>query len=109
VKRPLRRRYGRSRSIGHGPLQYVAGDKYVAVAVDHRGNVVGRWSGPSRAGVMTQADHVKPSKEVRVTVRTDHTSDGSYHGPGGGRVVASREWGTWVVDGGDSTTHQRAY
>lgn len=100
----LRRRHGRS----HGPRRYEPGEKFVATAVDHRGIEVGRWASRTRAGAMAAADYGTRNKETSVTVRTDHTSDGTYYGPGGGRVVAMREHGTWIVDMGDSTTHQRA-
>ena len=92
----------------YGPKVYVPGDKFVAVAVDHRGMQVGRWAAPTRASAMAMADAGTKNKETRVTVRTDHTSDGTYFGPGGGRVVAQREHGRWIVDPGDSTTHPRA-
>ena len=102
------KRAGRRRGRSHGPRRYMPRGKYVATAVDHRGIEAGRWAADTRAGAMAAADVGARSKEARVTVRTDHTSDGTYHGPGHGRVVASREWGRWVVDMGDSTTHERA-
>ena len=49
---------------------------------------------------MADADKNAPGKSLSVTVRTDTTSDGTFWGPGMGRLVASRDYTGWHVDHG---------
>lgn len=89
------------------PLAYRGEDKYVARVFDHRGIELGAFTSHSRKEAMAWADAHFPSASS-VSIRTDHTSDGRYWGPGGGRMVASRDYKGWIVDGGDGSTHFRA-
>lgn len=73
-----------------------ADDKpFVAVEVDSRGVVHGRWSATTVTAAMTAAD-AKAHKAHTITVRGDVTSDGRSWGPGRGRVEAVREHGRWL-------------
>lgn len=71
-----------------------APETFRAVAVDHRGSVLGTWTGPTVQGLMATVDHTIPlEKAWSVTIRGEYTSDGAWHSDHGGRMVASRERG----------------
>lgn len=70
-------------------------EKFTAVAVGHRGNVLGRHEATSVGAAMVHADLALPNSAA-ITIRGETTSDGSYWGVGRGRVVAVREHGKWV-------------
>lgn len=82
--------------------------RYGLIVTDYNGRTLLSCLAETRQSAMARADAEHPQSRF-ATVRTDRTSDGSYHGPGGGRVVASREHGRWLVDHGDSTTDARAF
>ena len=74
-------------------------ETFEAVASNYRGKV---WSkvGPTWKGLMADADHelkLGPGRDVRVSIRGEYTSDGSYWKNHGGRVVAAFESGRWMV------------
>jgi len=72
-------------------------DQYVAVAVDHRGRLVGTYKGATVKGLMATVDEKVPTSTTNVDIRSNFTGDGTYWGEGGGSVMASRDWRGWRV------------
>jgi hypothetical protein len=77
------------------------GWRYVAFAHGHRGQPLGPWHADALQAVMAESERSIPNG-ARIVVRTDTTSDGTYHGAGRGRVVAQYNepphHGRWVVE-----------
>ena len=72
----------------------MANESFTARAVGHTGRVLGSVTSTSVDGAMQKADRELPDA-WEVTVRGEYTSDGTHHGPGGGRSMAVKEGGKW--------------
>lgn len=60
----------------------------------HLATVPGR-AGQSLTGLMAESERISPSGTI--VIRGAYTSDGTFWGPGKGRVMARRESGRWLV------------
>lgn len=70
----------------------------VAKAAERHG--IPTWSctrDGSLAGIMAIADAQAP-KHASLVIRSDRTSDGTFWGPGLGRILAQRNHGRWLVE-----------
>ena len=65
-------------------------EAFIATAIDHNGNVLGKYRSCVIRQAMALVDARHPNCHA-ASVRGEYTSDGTHHGLGNGRVVASRE------------------
>lgn len=65
-------------------------ERFTGTAVGHDGRILKTASGPSVRYVISILD-ASHANSTSACVRGEFTTDGTYHGPGKGRVVASRE------------------
>jgi len=71
---------------------------YVAV-IGSGGRLIGTVRGPSVRGLIYDVDQKYPHLPGRrATIRAAYTSDGTFHGEGHGRVMATREAHGWAVE-----------